>query len=392
MKRSDLYRIWPLGLVLACATLAHGQTAKSPSKAAPSNAQTTAAEAARVLAKTKADRAAAATRIAEAAKSSKRMDAVTQRAKEAGIPKPSFAEQQKDSDTRKRLTDAMSRVGPEGKAILAQSDSSPSLRAPEDTNSPTRPAGTKASPLASDGPGPKPQPLKPTPLTTPDKAPARTIIDAGSSFFDSRAGFGVFVDDVVLNHPEFHLTADELEIYMNKEEKPAEEGGTGADKDKPGAATPTAGGPTAGQLAQDGAATTTPAKGEPAPSERKVGGNIKTAIAKGKKVLITKMSAEGVMQTGLGREAVYDGATGDVVLRGWPQIQKGENLQVATEPGTYFIIKQNGNFESGGGRSQTRIVQESDKKAPLPPPANPAPPTAGPSPAAPASKSRGGAQ
>ena len=98
--------------------------------------------------------------------------------------------------------------------------------------------------MASDGPGPKPQPLKATPLTTTEKTPARTVIDAGSSFFDSRAGFGVFVDDVVLNHPEFHLTADELEIYMNKEEKPAEDGANGADKDKPGAATVTPAGPT----------------------------------------------------------------------------------------------------------------------------------------------------
>jgi hypothetical protein len=375
--------------MLICSTLANGQTGKSVPKAVPLDAITSAAEAKRVLEQARANRETEATRSADAAATSKRMDAVAQRVKDSGATQPSFAEQQKDAESRKRLSDAMSRVGPEGKAILAQSGAAPSLRAPDDSNAPTKPAGTKASPLTSSGPGPKPQPLKATPLAPTEKQPSRTVIDAGSSFFDSKAGFGVFVDDVVLNHPEFHLTADELEIYMNKDESDKD-----ADKDGDGKAAPGASsapkGPTAGELAQDGAATSTPGKGEPAPSERKVGGNIKTAIAKGRKVLITKMSLEGIMQTGLGREAVYDGATGDMTLRGWPQIQKGPNLTVATEPSTYFIIKANGNFQALGGRAQTRIVQEDEKKAPPPPPANPAPPTSGPAVAP--SKTQGGQQ
>jgi lipopolysaccharide export system protein LptA len=222
-----------------------------------------------------------------------------------------------------------------------------------------------------------------------------TVITAGSSFFDSKEGFGVFVDDVVLDHPEFHMTSDELEIYMNKEE-PKEEAdkdkGVNEGKDGSAKSAAPAPGPTAGELAQQGAAVDS-SKG-PAPSERKVGGNIKTAIAKGRKVFINKLSAEGEPQTGIGREAVYDGATGDMILRGWPQIQKGRNLTVATEPSTYFKIMANGNFQALGGRAQTRIIQEDEKKAAPPPPGTGSATPAIPAPPAPASgnKPQGGQQ
>jgi hypothetical protein len=65
---------------------------------------------------------------------------------------------------------------------------------------------------------------------------------------------------------------------------------------------------------------------------------------------------------------------------------------VATEPTTYFIIKANGNFQALGGRAQTRIVQEDEKKAPVPPPANAAPPIPAPPAPGAGSKSRGGQQ
>jgi lipopolysaccharide export system protein LptA len=364
--------------MLTCATLACGQG---------TNASKTAADAARRLEMAKANREAEAAREAATSSAARHMDAVAQQARESGPTQPTFAEQAKDAASQRRLQEAMSRVSPEGKAILTQNGALPTLRAPDDSASPgsKKPVATKASPLTTGGPGPKPQPLKTTPLDPAEKPPARTIIDAGSSFFDTKAGFGVFVDDVVLNHPEFHLTSDELEIYMNKEE--SKDAGDGK-----GGAVATPAGPTAGELAQDGAAHTTPGKGEPAPSERKVGGNIKTAIAKGRKVLITKLSAEGIPQNGMGREAVYDGATGDMILRGWPQIQKENNLTVATEPTTYFIIKANGNFQALGGRAQTRIVQEDEKKAPVPPPANAAPPIPAPPVPRAGSKSQGGQQ
>jgi hypothetical protein len=76
-----------------------------------------------------------------------------------------------------------------------------------------------------------------------------------------------------------------------------------------------------------------------------------------------------------------------MTLRGWPQIQEGTQVQVATEPSTYFVIKANGQFQALGGRSRTDIVRDGPKKASLAPTANPA------SPPAPAgNKAQGGQQ
>lgn len=348
--------LWPICLALACAPLVQGQGTKNlPASVKPGDASKVAAETARVLEMAKENSKAESARSASTDASVKKMEAVAQKALQSGATKPSFAEQNRQAESQERLKAAMSRVTPEGKAILAQNAAAPEPRSTTDT-----PAAAKSSPLSTDGPGPKPQPLKATPLTVAEKPQARTVIDAGSSFFDSKAGFGVFVDDVVLDHPEFHLTSDELEVYMNKEESaPADAPKTTATPGKPPVILK---GPTAGELFADGAADEK--SSGPAPSERKSGGNIKTAIAKGRKVLINKMSAKGEPQIGMGREAVYDGATGDMILRGWPQIQEGKNLTVATEPSTYFVIKANGNFQALGGRAQTRIIQQEEKKAP----------------------------
>jgi lipopolysaccharide export system protein LptA len=366
MRRSDLHRIWPLSLLLASASLVLGQASRNLPGVNSGNASK-AAETARILERAKANRDSDSNRYAEGAAAAKRLQEAAQKAKAERSGQPSFAQKTEAEASEKRLQQAMSRVSPEGKAILAQSGSAPSLRTPIDTlATPSSPKGqTKESPLSSDGPGPKPQPLKSTPLVSPVKQPVPTVIVANSSFFDSREGFGVFVDDVVVNHPEFHLTSDELEVYMNKEQKPA-------DADPNAAAEPEKR-PTAGELAANGAATDN-SKG-PAPSERNVNGNIKKAIARGRKVIINKLSAEGEPQIGTGREAEYDGATGDVFLRGMPQMQKGNSVQVAIEPSTYFIIQRDGKVHTRG-KAETRIIQEEEKKKAPSPASAPAIPAA----------------
>ena len=341
MKRSELQRLWPLCLACAVSVTAFSQADNDGSPAVRSSeAAKTAAEAIRMLDKARQSSEAELGRRANEAPEVKRLGELADRVQK-NPPKQDDAEQARQAESESRLRDAMSRVSPEGKALLAQSAAAPALRAPVESGSGT----TKASPLSGNTPGPKPQPLKSITLDAPAGPQVRrTIIDANSSFFDSRAGFGVFVDDVVVDHPDFHLTGDELEVYMNKEE-PAK-AGTAADPKAP----------TAGQLAAEGAAQNTPAQGN-------TGGDssIKQAIARGRRVLINKMSAKGVPQIGVGREAVYFGSNGDMILRGWPQIQEGKNLTVATEASTYFVIKANGQFQAMGGRAQTRIIQD-DKK------------------------------
>lgn len=246
-----------------------------------------------------------------------------------GSSQTSASDAAKREESQRRLQDAMSHVSPEGQKILDQIRSplgpplppellSAELRVPKPGNDK---GAAGSAPLASGSQRTGPQPLNAGAPVPTKQSLSGAVVDAGNGFFDSKTGFGVFVDDVVLDHPNFHLTADQLEIYMLPED---------------------------------------PAKGA-LPGKNGVGGNLKTAIAKGRKIIITKQTANGEVETGCGREAVYDGVTGDMLLRGWPQMQKGNNLTVATEPATYFIIKADGRFVAAGGRAQTRIVQASDK-------------------------------
>ena len=342
--------------LLAAASQAVAQTGRNNFPAPRSKeAVKTAQEAAKVLEQAKASGLADLQRKVQEQPQAQRMEALVEKARQSGATEPTYADQARAAESSAQLDAAMDRLSPEGKALLAQSNTSPAMRAPEDA--PVARSAVKASPLSSNTGGPKPLPLKPTPVAETPKVPAaETVITAGSVFFDSRQGFGVYVDTVVVNHPQFHLTCDELQVYMNKEE----EGEKGADGKTAAAPPPPKALPTAGELAASGAAE----KSADAADKDKEAGNssLKRAIAKGRKVLINKMSDKGEPQTGIGREADYDGKTGDIILRGWPQIQEGRNLTVATEPSTYFLIKANGQFQTFGGRSQTRLIQEDDKK------------------------------
>jgi hypothetical protein len=316
-------------------------------------AMKSAQEAAKVLSQAKADGMADLQRRAQEQPQAERLETLVNEARQAGATQPSYAEQTQAAESTARMQSAMSRLAPEGQILLAQSNTAPAMRSPDEV--PVASPAVKASPLTTTGGGPKPQPLKPTPLEEKVKNPTpETVIQAGSVFFDSREGFGVYVEAVVVNHPQFHLTCDELQVYMNKDEEKGADGKTATSTPPPARQ------PTAGELAASGAAE----KAANAKDNKKEdgGGSLKRAIAKGRKVLINKMSDKGEPQTGIGREADYDGKTGDIILRGWPQIQEGRNLTVATEPSTYFLIKANGQFQTFGGRSQTRLIQEDEKK------------------------------
>ncbi|RBP44571.1 OstA-like protein [Roseimicrobium gellanilyticum] len=338
--------------VLAAASQAVAQAGRNGFPVIRSReAMKSAQEAARVLTEAKANGIADLQRKAQELPQAQRMETLVSEARQSSPTQPSFSDQAHTAESTARMESAMSRLAPEGQILLAQSNTSPAMRSPDDV--PVASPAVKASPLTTAGGGPKPQPLKPTPLEEKPKTPPQeTVINSQSSFFDSREGFGVFVENVVVNHPQFHLTCDELQVYMNKEEEKGADGKSAATTPPPPKA------PTASELAASGAANK-PASA----SDAKPDGNssLKRAIAKGRKVLINKMSDKGELQTGIGREADYDGKTGDIILRGWPQIQEGRNLTVAKSPSTYFLIKANGQFQSFGP-NETRLIQEDDKK------------------------------
>lgn len=340
-------------MVLGLVSAGQAQTGKNlPMK----NNQEAVAEAAKVLEKAKAGSAEELARRAAEEAQFLRTRQLAEKTVADKPAAPSFAEQSERAASATRLKAAMSGVSPQGQAILAQSASAPPMRAPLET------PGTLGA-----GTGALPQPAKPTPIN-PSKAtapPEHTTIDCqGAAFFDSKQGMGVFTDDVVVVHPQFHITCDVLEVYMKKEKMEADKKAGAAD----GVLAPPPGKTASQLLAED--ASSTPAT---APDPAQEDSGIETAIAKGRKVVINKKSDTGELQVGICRHATYVGATGDIVMRDYPQVQRGLRTVRGTAPSTILTLKQNGELVTSGPTA-VDIVQEPEKKTPAPgAPGTPAP-------------------
>ncbi len=198
-------------------------------------------------------------------------------------------------------------------------------------------SGTK--PLTTAKGEPLPAPVldrQPQPLRAGRAKPVRgddvTEIDAkGGAYFHSSQKIIIFTEDVNVAHPTFDLQCDKLEIFLYED---SELSGSGA-----GAS---AGQPAGGAGVVGGA----------------FGGNksIKRAIATGY-VVITKTGAGGDAQVGKARHATFESASGDVILRDYPQVQRGSNLIIATDRTTTIVLRADGNMEVHGP-SKTEIVKE----------------------------------
>lgn len=286
-----------------------------------------------VLEKAKADASAdAAKREAEKAADRGQIGKLIEQAKQTQSTLSTETPKKDDS----KLQQVLSEVAPEGKALVAQSAVAPATTAP-DAATAVKPGAVKHT--AAAGSAPQPQPLPATPLNpATKKEPEHTVITSqGEAFFDSKNSMGVFTDDVIVVHPQFHLTADVLEIYMNKEEK----------KETPPAKTGE------GQTAAP----------KPEANSLPVGdSNINKAIAKGRKVVIQKLSETGEMQIGICRHATYIGATGEIVMRDYPQVQRGKSVIIGTSPTTVMTIKPSGELITQGP-NKVDIIQDGDKKS-----------------------------
>ena len=243
---------------------------------------------------------------------------------------------------QKRIAEALQNLSPDGKALLAQN-------------------GAAGAPQVADGPRPKP--LTPEPLTEPGPAqpPQKTVITSDDLFFDSAKSISVFVGNVVVDSPQFHITCDMFEVHMRKQAK---------DKDAPAAA---------GAKPADPKAKASPAKPAPpkpdiltlavtAPATLPGGGpsgktavpyhddTVEAAIATGRKVVIIKHNPDGKIQIGQSRYSYYDGDTGDITLKESPQVQDGNNLHTAAEPTTIMVMTQAGALHTTG-RSTTNLIK-----------------------------------
>lgn len=292
-------------------------------------------------------------RLAQSRANENAMSDKASRATAAGVPALSAAEQAAVRSGDASMSTALKNLSAEGRDLLAQ-------------NSPVGTAGgapkaevVRQDSPAPDGPAPKPTQLRPVSLENPGPPGSQIVITCtGAAFFDSAKSIALFTDNVEVRHPQFFVSCDEFEVHLIKDQKPKEDAtkpgeakGTPVAKGKPGDPAPnpdtaTKGG-TAGAQSGDSAPDT----------------NIKFAIARGRMVTIEKRTETGEIQVGHAKHATYEGATGNILLRDFPQVQRGQHLQIATDPATTMLLKQNGALETKGP-SRTEIVQEDKTKKP----------------------------
>lgn len=143
------------------------------------------------------------------------------------------------------------------------------------------------------------------------------ITSTREASFDAKARKAVFVGDVNVKSPEFELSADRLTVFLKEQ------------SDQPGAGS----------------------------------GGLEKVIAEGKvEVTQTKIDPETgkpQLYVGKGQFFEYETATGDVTLRGWPQLSQGINVHVATEAATVMVLNRSGELTTSGG-SKT-LIQDTEK-------------------------------
>ena len=315
--------------------------------------QADAREAATKLGAARVSGAAEEARIDQAATQQKKMlDRAAQAAADL-LKSPDPAEAAATRRGKESLATAMQNASPEGKMMLAQSAKRGPTSAPpkpeiiDGATSTTLPVATP--PSATSGGGPKAVPLKPTSLENPEMSGNKVIITCtGAAFFDAEKSIALFTDNVEVRHPQFFVACDEFEVHMLQEPK---------DKDgkpiKPAPAPPPA----------PGAPGAPPAAAPAASPSAGSDGSIDKAIARGRMVTIEKLTETGEIQVGKCKHATYDGKTGNILLRDFPQVQRGQHLQIATSPATTMTLKQNGALDTHGP-SRTEILQDSKPKGP----------------------------
>ena len=223
----------------------------------------------------------------------------------------------------------------------------------------TAPAPPKAAgkPLP---PLPKPKEIKPTSQDT-------VVTCDGGMFFDGEIGVLVYLKNIRLANPQFDLScSNQLKIFLEKQpEKPkAKRKSKPAGNPQP---PPESAAPDAKNTAKK---PTAKQPGNPAlpglPSDDLFGGNrfgdVRQIVATGDVVIVQK-KAGGQPVIAMADTAIFDGKTGDVILRGGlPKLQQGRSAIQAREPGLYIRIYKNGNVATKPGKWKT-IAADLHKKA-----------------------------
>ncbi len=127
-----------------------------------------------------------------------------------------------------------------------------------------------------------------------------TIIEADKeASFNAKEKIAVFNGNVRVQDPQFNLTCDKLTVEMDNEQ-----------------------------------------------------GGLKQAIAEGNVLIVQDKPAENggkpTRSVGKAKKAIYEVATGDITLLGWPEVRQGINLHRATEFGTRMLLNRDGRLKTFG--------------------------------------------
>jgi lipopolysaccharide assembly outer membrane protein LptD (OstA) len=147
-----------------------------------------------------------------------------------------------------------------------------------------------------------------------------------------------------VNDPQFTLTCSKLTVLMKNE---------AATKSDPKA-----------KASPESSAKPNPS-GSPATAEPGLqeGGGIDKAVAEGNVVIRQEKPSENggppQINIGKGRRVIFDNKTGEVTLRGWPQLQQGISTHIATSQQTVMVLDRAGHLQTTGP-SITRIQDQPD--------------------------------
>lgn len=137
-------------------------------------------------------------------------------------------------------------------------------------------------------------------------ANAETVITAvEQASFDNKTGVAEFVGSVVVRDPQFTLTCDRLKAFLNNDRK-----------------------------------------------------GLSKVEAEGNVVIRQENEDDRgtkVVSVARAQQAIFVPETGDIDLRGWPQVQQGINGHVATEESTRMVLNRAGKINTSGS-SKTVIV------------------------------------
>jgi hypothetical protein len=263
------------------------------------------------------------------------------------------------------LDQAKAGVTPEAAEIIRTSDATPP---------PPRPGLiAQATPTA---PGPAPATggsngaFDPSKVPVPDRvhAPAKDkpepsgqiLISASKlGYFDANNRIAIFSGEVAVDHPGFDLFCEHLEVHFK--EKPA----TTAE---PPAPAPTPGPEAAGSA---GAGETPPATGPPGGDPGGGIGEIDFVVATGKEVKILKPAADGEMQIGKCKKAIYTADEGSLEMQIWPQAQRGRTLVKSLSEDARMVFSENGTMEAHGPHDTVIVKDEAPEARPAPAPGGP---------------------